>query len=93
MANTRFISIKKRDVIMSDNIKTIPMANQTPIDENSSCSTGCGTCGSTGCSGGFGIKAGSEKDVVYRNLLIFAIIGIVMLVSSILIMKILRLLF
>lgn len=73
---------------MSTNIKTIPLMNQTPPADNS-CSTGCGTCGSNGCAGGFGIKVGSEKDVVYRNLFIFAVIGIVMIVTSFLVMKIL----
>ncbi|MBW6469840.1 MAG: hypothetical protein K0A90_01305 [Methanosarcinaceae archaeon] len=74
---------------MSSDVKTIPLIIQTPPDDSLNCSTGCGTCGSTGCAGGFGVKAGSEKDVVYRNLFIFAVIGIVMLVSSYLIMKIL----
>ena len=75
---------------MSDAIKTIPMVDQKPPADSSSCSTGCGTCGSTGCAGGFGIKAGSEKDVVFRNLFIFAVIGVVMLVTSYLVMKILN---
>lgn len=74
---------------MSTNVKMIPMVDRTPPDDDPSCNTGCGPCGSTGCAGGLGIKAGSEKDVVYRNLLIFAIVGIVMIVTSYLVMKIL----
>ena len=74
---------------MSNDSITLPMATRKPTENDTNPDGGCGTCGSTGCAGGFGIKAGSEKDVVYRNLLIFALIGIVMLVSSFLIMKIL----
>ena len=73
---------------MSSDMKTIPLLDKRSENDSSS-SPGCSTCSSTGCAGGFGVKAGSEKDVVYRNLLIFAIIGIVMIVSSFLIMKIL----
>ncbi len=74
---------------MSNDSITLPMATRTPDENGASQESGCGTCSSTGCAGGFGIKAGSEKDVVYRNLFIFAVIGIVMIVSSFLIMKIL----
>ncbi|MCL7411719.1 MAG: hypothetical protein P1P69_03140 [Methanosarcinaceae archaeon] len=75
---------------MSSDVKTIPLIIQTPSDDSPNCSTGCGKCGSTGCAGGLGVKAGSEKDVVYRNLFIFAVIIIVMIVASFLIMKILN---
>lgn len=78
---------------MSNDSITLPMVTRTPDENGVNLKSGCGTCGSTGCAGGFGIKAGSEKDVVYRNLFIFAIIGIVMLVSSYLIMKILTAIF
>lgn len=51
------------------------------------------TC--SGCSGGtcgaFGIRAGSEKDVVIRNLMIFAIMGLGMLLAAYLIVKLLNL--
>ena len=77
---------------MSSDMKTIPLLdNQSEDDSN--CSTGCGTCSSTGCAGGLGIKAGSEKDVVYRNIFIFILAAIVMIVSSFLIMKILTAVF
>jgi len=73
---------------MSNDSKTIPLMNEQSVD-NSSCSTGCGNCNSTGCNGGHIVKAGSSDDVVYINLLFFALFLIVMIVTSYLIMKIL----
>ncbi len=77
---------------MSSDVKTIPLLDNRSEDD-SSCSTECTTCSSTGCAGGLGIKAGSEKDVVYKNIFIFIVAGIVMIVSSFLIMKILTAVF
>ncbi|HJH32733.1 MAG TPA: hypothetical protein C5S50_11310 [Methanosarcinaceae archaeon] len=74
---------------MSNDTKKLPLLNQNPPDDSSNCSTGCSTCGSTGCAGGLGIRSGSESDVVYRNLFLFAVIVIVMITTSFLIMKIL----
>ena len=73
---------------MSNDSKTIPLMNEQSVD-NSSCSTGCGNCNSTGCNGGHIVKTGSSDDVVYINLLFFALFLIVMIVTSYLIMKIL----
>ncbi len=66
---------------MSDN-KIIPLLKEMPPEEGKSCSIGkCGSCGS--CSGGgFGIKAGSEKEVVYRNVAIYLIMGLIILVFA-----------
>jgi hypothetical protein len=74
---------------MSSDIKTIPLMAKHPVDD-SSCSTGCGNCSSTGCAGGHVVKAGSSDDVVYMNLLFFALFFIVMIVTSYLMMKILN---
>ncbi len=94
MANTRFISIKKRYVIMSSDMKTIPLLDlDNRSEDDPSCSTGCGTCSSTGCAGGLGIRAGSEKDVVYKNIFLFVLVIVVMIVSSFLIVKILTAIF
>lgn len=38
-----------------------------------SCGTGCGG----GCGGSFGIKAGSEKDVVFRNIFLYLAMGVI----------------
>ena len=73
---------------MSNDSITLPMVTRTPPENDTNTDSGCGTCGSTGCAGGFGIKAGSEKDVVYRNLFIFLLFGVVMIVSSYIIMRI-----
>jgi len=77
---------------MSNDKEIIPLLDNRSEDD-SNCSTGCGTCSSTGCAGGLGITAGSEKNVVYRNIFIFILAAIVMIVSSFLIMKILTAVF
>jgi uncharacterized membrane protein YedE/YeeE len=76
---------------MSNEIKTIPLMDKHSVDD-SSCSTGCGNCSSTGCNGGHVVKAGSSNEVVYMNLIFFALIVIVMIVTSYLVMKILAIL-
>jgi len=70
-------------------MKTIPLMDKNSVD-GSSCSTGCGNCSTTGCNGGHVVKAGSSDDVVYMNLLFFALFFIIMIVTSYLIMKILN---
>ncbi|UGV40771.1 hypothetical protein J7W08_12125 [Methanococcoides orientis] len=64
---------------MSKELKTLPMVTREQESKES-----CGTkgCGTGACAGGFGIKAGSEKSVVYRNILVYLLIGIVMLVTA-----------
>jgi hypothetical protein len=74
---------------MSSDIKTISLMDKHSVDDLS-CSTGCGNCSSTGCNGGHIVKAGSSDDVVYTNLLFFALFFIIMIVTSYLIMKILN---
>lgn len=64
---------------MSKEIKTLPMANSEQNIKESCSTKGCGT---GACAGGFGIKVGSEKNVVYRNILTYILIGIVMLVTA-----------
>ena len=73
---------------MSNDSTNLPMVTRTPPENGTDPNSGCGTCSTTGCAGGFGIKAGSEKDVVYRNLFIFLLFGVVMIVSSYIIMRI-----
>ncbi|WP_135611023.1 hypothetical protein [Methanococcoides sp. AM1] len=65
--------------MMSKELKTLPVVTREKGTEES-CSTG--GCGSGACAGGFGIKAGSEKKVVYRNILTYLLIGIVMLLTA-----------
>jgi hypothetical protein len=73
-------------------MKTIPLMDEQSVDD-SSCNTGCGNCNSTACAGGHIIKASSSNDVVYMNLLFFALFLIVMIVTSYMIIKILTAIF
>ncbi|NPE27695.1 hypothetical protein HNV12_06865 [Methanococcoides sp. SA1] len=76
---------------MVDGKLIIPVLNEVPvIKKGSNKSDGCGGC-SGGTCGAFGIRAGSEKNEVLRNILIFAIMGIGMLVGVYLIVKLLNL--
>ncbi|MGP8329450.1 MAG: hypothetical protein ACT6FF_03910 [Methanosarcinaceae archaeon] len=76
---------------MPNDTKTIPLVNRNlkPPADNSECGTECSTCSSTGCAGGLGIKSGSNSDVVYRNIFIFTVIILTMIMTSFLIIKIL----
>lgn len=76
---------------MVDGKFIIPVLNEVPMKQKGgSQSAGCGGC-SGGTCGAFGIRAGSEKNEVLRNLLLFAIMGIGMLVGVYLIVKLLNL--
>jgi hypothetical protein len=76
---------------MVDGKLIIPVLNEVPLKKKSSSKAdGCGSC-SGGTCGAFGIRAGSEKKEVLRNILIFAIMGIGMLVGVYLIVKLLNL--
>jgi len=65
---------------------TIPVLNDTTDDCDSS---SCNTCGKGGCCGGFGIKAGSEKDVVYRNIFLYVAMGLIIFIATYIIMQLL----
>ncbi|MEZ5335539.1 MAG: hypothetical protein R2741_10045 [Methanolobus sp.] len=54
----------------------IPLINKEELETQSS-ETACTTCGGGGCCGGFGIKAGSEKDVVLRNIFLYVAMGLI----------------
>ncbi len=73
---------------MSDNKIIIPVINkrsQEKSDNNSACTS----CATGGCSGGFGIKAGSEKEVVYRNIFLYLSMGIIIFVVAYLMTRLL----
>lgn len=58
---------------MSD--KTIiPLLNRSELEAEASSNVACSSCGG-GCCGGLGIKAGSEKDVVFRNIFLYVAMG------------------
>ncbi|AKB26962.1 hypothetical protein MSSAC_0274 [Methanosarcina siciliae C2J] len=43
---------------------------------------GCGAASCENCPGAMGIKAGSEKDVVYRNVFVYLMIAAVILIAT-----------
>lgn len=54
--------------------------------------TGCSGCGSKSCKGGgMGIYPGSEKEVVYRNVFLYAIMGLIIFITTYLIVHLLNL--
>ncbi|TGC06753.1 hypothetical protein [Methanolobus halotolerans] len=74
---------------MSDRI-IIPVLNKRSEDPNNK-NLACNSCGSGGCHGGFGIKPGSEKEEVFRNIFLYLSMGIVIFVVAYLITRILSL--
>lgn len=77
---------------MSDGTKSIPIMTHTGTTNNS-CVTapkGCGNCHS--CHS-LGIKAGSERNVVYRNVLMYLTVGASMVVATLVFMRILTAIF
>lgn len=54
--------------------------------------TGCRGCGSKSCKGGgMGIFPGSEKEVVYRNVFLYVIMGLIIFITTYLIIHLLNL--
>ncbi|MDD3041538.1 MAG: hypothetical protein PHW56_01075 [Methanosarcinaceae archaeon] len=43
---------------------------------------GCGSASCDGCAGALGVKAGSERDVVYRNVLTFLTVATVIILGT-----------
>ncbi|WP_406661403.1 hypothetical protein V7O66_02445 [Methanolobus sp. ZRKC3] len=66
----------------------IPVLNNTTANSEADDSA-CTGCGKGGCCGGFGIKVGSEKDVVYRNILLYIGMGLIIFATTYLIMQLL----
>ncbi|MDY0386016.1 MAG: hypothetical protein RBT65_02585 [Methanolobus sp.] len=67
----------------------IPVLNIQKTDKENK--SACTSCGAGGCSGGFGIKAGSEKDVVFRNIFMYVTMGIIIFTVAYLAMKVMTL--
>nr|WP_321497193.1 hypothetical protein [uncultured Methanolobus sp.] len=64
---------------------TIPLLNKIDNETEpgktiscTSCSAGCGG----GCGGGLGIKAGSEKDIVFRNIFLYVAMGTIIFIVA-----------
>jgi len=53
--------------------------------------TGCSGCASKNCKGGgMGIYPGSEKEVVYKNIILYTIMGLIIFITTYLIMHFLN---
>ncbi|WP_158024248.1 hypothetical protein [Methanosarcina horonobensis] len=74
-----------------NNKKTLPVINNGPGSSqkviqssykeiNLGC--GCGAASCENCPGALGMKAGSDKDVVYRNVFVYLMIVTVILVAT-----------
>ncbi|MDW7731851.1 MAG: hypothetical protein SCH66_05420 [Methanolobus sp.] len=74
---------------MSEKI-LLPVLDKTPRNPTNK-NIACNSCGSGGCRGGFGIKPGSEKDVVFKNIFLYLTMGIVMFVVAYVITRLLAL--
>ncbi|HIH74240.1 MAG TPA: hypothetical protein HA306_02945 [Methanosarcina sp.] len=81
-----------------NNKKTLPVINngsgstkkvvQSPYKEiNLGC--GCGAASCANCPGALGMKAGSEKDVVYRNVFAYLMVVVVILTATYVVKEIL----
>ncbi|ATU07446.1 hypothetical protein [Methanohalophilus portucalensis] len=67
---------------MSDKMKKLPVIQRPePKEETPS----CGGCNSKGNCNHWGIRPGSEKEEVYRNVLIYLTMGIVIIITALLI--------
>lgn len=87
-----FISFENKPADMSENNKkTLRVINEgsgnskivirsPPLEINLGC--GCGSASCSSCPGSLGIKAGSEKDVVYRNVFIYLTTAVVILIVT-----------
>jgi hypothetical protein len=73
---------------MSDGTKSIPVITRTGA-ENNSCVTTAKGCGNCHTCHTLGIKAGSERSVVYRNVIMYLTVGVVMVVATLIFMRIL----
>lgn len=53
--------------------------------------TGCSGCASKSCKGGgMGIYPGSEKEIVYRNIFLYTVMGLIIFITTYLILHLLN---
>ena len=83
-ANPAYMSESNKKIlpVINNSSVNIKKSAQSPYQE---IKLGCG-CDSacSGCAGALGMKAGSEKDVVYRNVSLYlTIISVILLVTYI----------
>jgi len=78
-------------------INPTPNSNQSPqarkdtSNPNNEIQLGCGCCATPckGCGGALGIKIGSEKDVVYRNVALYLSIAVIIILGTFVMQRIL----
>lgn len=74
-------------------MKVLPTVTRSESEKGSNDTRSDKGCGSGRCSGDiFGITAGAEKDEVIRNITIYIVSGVVMIVIAYLISKLLTVL-
>ena len=73
---------------MSYDTHTVPLKTRKKSDDSCDSENSCSSCG-PGCSGGL-VKTGSKKDVVYRNLFVFAVVAVTFVVVTYGIMQLLK---
>ena len=71
-----------------------PSAGKATSNPNHEIQLGCGCCSTPceGCGGALGIKAGSEKDVVYRNVAIYLSVAVAIILGTLVMQRILTVL-
>ncbi|TQD28206.1 hypothetical protein [Methanolobus vulcani] len=67
---------------------TIPLFDKTETENQNTSCTSCTSCGG-GCACGLGIKAGSEKEVVFRNIFLYITMGVIIFTVTYLATKLL----
>ena len=77
---------------MTEKRVTLPMVQKEIKPPVGNPGTGCGGCGSKSCKGGgMGIYPGSEKKIVYRNIFLYTIMGLIILITTYIIVLLLNL--
>jgi hypothetical protein len=80
------------DENMAEKKVILPMVRKERKTISNAPSTGRGGCGSKSCKGGgMGIYPGSEKEVVYRNIFLYTIMGLIIFITAYLIVHLLNL--
>jgi hypothetical protein len=76
---------------MTEKKVILPMVRKEKKTIADNPATGCSGCGSKSCKGGgMGIYPGSEKKVVYRNILLYTIMGLIIFITTYLIVHLLN---
>ncbi|MBP1910057.1 hypothetical protein [Methanolobus bombayensis] len=59
----------------------IPLLNKSEVETETDSNVACNSCGG-GCCGGMGIKAGSDKEVVFRNIFLYVGMGAIIFIVA-----------